>query len=209
MTTPNLSTEDEYAAWIESTGSEYARLECHIQSSDFRMATQIGTHAFPKALKPTDVVVRNAVVGINASDINATKGRYFAKGTPLPYPLGFEGLGTIVARGTAVGLGLGTHVAHLGIGVFAEYSVLTESSVIPIPSLAPQMLALTICGLTASLALSHVGEMKDARGNSPYIDTIYSYLYIYPIFTIYLYIHPIFIFIYSPYIHIYIFTYSY
>lgn len=54
--------------------------------------------------QPNEVVVQNVVLGINASDINFTAGRYFSdqKSIKLPFDCGFESLGKVVHVGSAV-----------------------------------------------------------------------------------------------------------
>ncbi|CAG2179311.1 unnamed protein product [Oppiella nova] len=48
-----------------------------------------------------EILVKNLFVGINATDLNITAGRYFKHSDP-PYPLGIEALGQIVKTGSAI-----------------------------------------------------------------------------------------------------------
>lgn len=58
-------------------------------SSNFREAVRVvGGEAVP-ALAPEELLLRNLYVGVNATDLNITSGRYFKHG-PIPYPLGIE-----------------------------------------------------------------------------------------------------------------------
>jgi NADPH-dependent curcumin reductase CurA len=136
------------------------KLVAHTLSADFRAATRVvSTTVDPRALKPTQVLVRNAFVGINASDTNFTAGRY-KPGVQPPFDTGFEAIGVVVAAGSAAGLEPGTPVATTSFGAFSELQVLPARMAVPLPSLHPRYLPLLVSGLTASLALEKVGEIR-------------------------------------------------
>jgi NADPH:quinone reductase-like Zn-dependent oxidoreductase len=59
-------------------------------SPDFRKATKIVTTPLP-GLKPHELLVQNYYLGINASDVNFTSGKYIP-GMKVPFDCGFEGI---------------------------------------------------------------------------------------------------------------------
>ncbi|XP_070199589.1 prostaglandin reductase-3-like isoform X2 [Littorina saxatilis] len=111
---------------------------------------------------PGQVLVRNRYVGINASDVNYTAGRYDSSARP-PFDAGFEGLGHIAAAGENTGLKVGQPVVYLSMGAFAEYKVVEAKAVVPLPEENPQYLPFMLSGLTAAISLDKVGEIK--KGN--------------------------------------------
>jgi len=110
---------------------------------------------------PDQLLVRNCYLGINASDINATAGRYgrWAQQT-VPYGAGFEGLGVVVSVGSACEkVKQGQTVGYSLLGAFAEYIVINEKQAVPLPSAMPEYLSLFVCGLTAAISLDKVGDL--------------------------------------------------
>lgn len=142
--------------------------QCHTLTSNFRKAAQLVKRPlFPAAgvdVKPHEILVKNSYVGINASDINWTAGRYDATLKP-PFDLGFEALGEIVARGKDVPTTLkdGQFVAYMKYGAFADYLAVDARRVFPVPSGDPGFLPLLVSGLTASVALEEVGRIRPDR----------------------------------------------
>lgn len=57
-------------------------------SSNFSRAVKLVSETIEHVCA-NEIVVRNEYVGVNATDLNVTAGRYFAH-QPLPYPLGIE-----------------------------------------------------------------------------------------------------------------------
>ncbi|MEM6785448.1 MAG: quinone oxidoreductase family protein [Bacteroidota bacterium] len=110
---------------------------------------------------PGEVLIRNIVAGINASDVNVAAGRY-TPGAEPPVDLGFEAAGEVVA--------VGEGVEHLAVGDFAATSLLgggfrTHQVVkaklaIPVPAATPEVLSILVSGLTASIALETQGDLK-------------------------------------------------
>lgn len=100
-------------------------------------------------------------VGINASDINYSAGRYDPSVAP-PFPVGFEGVGEVVALGLSASsrFAVGDTVAYLNDGAFAEYTLVPAKKAIPLKELQPEALAVLVSGATAFIALQRVGEMK-------------------------------------------------
>ncbi|XP_022083659.1 prostaglandin reductase-3-like [Acanthaster planci] len=109
---------------------------------------------------PKDILVRNRFVGINASDINKTAGRYSLHDKP-PFEIGFESVGEVVDFGSEVkNVKIGQGVCFMHNGAFSEYQVLPAKMASPIPSIQPEYTALLISGMTADISLREVGRIK-------------------------------------------------
>ena len=136
------------------------------------------THKFQEAVEMVnapvvepgagELLIRNHFVGINAADINISAGRYHDhwKANKPPFDIGFEGLGEVVAVGPGVvDYKIGQTVAYMDIklnGAFAEYTIvsLSTASLLVLPSPKPEFLPLIVSGLSATLCLDKVGEIK-------------------------------------------------
>lgn len=115
------------------------------------------------APKANQVIVRNRFLGINASDINFTAGRYNPSLQP-PFDAGFEGLGIIEQVGSNVkDLKVGDAVVYMGDGAFAEFTTLSSSRTFKIPKVDPAYLTCMVSGLTASIALAETGQIKSGE----------------------------------------------
>ncbi|OQR83480.1 alcohol dehydrogenase [Achlya hypogyna] len=156
----------------------YRKIVCKKLSTDFRGATEIVTAPLA-TLKPGAgaVLVKNHFLGINASDINFTNGKYLPGVVP-PFDVGFEAgvlylsvlwlsmrvVGEVVEVGAgAKHLKRGDAVMYSLYGAFAEYIVVPVKFITKVPVLSPAVLPLNVCGLTASIALDVVGEMKQGE----------------------------------------------
>ncbi|KAL5006201.1 hypothetical protein ScPMuIL_015007 [Solemya velum] len=106
-----------------------------------------------------ELLIKNRFLGINASDINYTAGRYDASVQP-PFDCGFEGLGEVVTAGKNSVLNVGQPVMYLQYGAFSEYKVVPAKRVIPLPSVTAEYLSLFVSGLTAAISLDKLGEIK-------------------------------------------------
>lgn len=138
--------------------------QCHTLSSNFRQAAKLVKQpVFPLPstdLNPDEVLVKNSFVGINASDINWTAGRYDPNAKP-PFDLGFEGLGEVVATGTNVSnLKDGQFVTYMKHGAFTDFITLDSRHAFPVPTKDPGFLPLLLSGMTASIALEEVGRIR-------------------------------------------------
>lgn len=111
-----------------------------------------------------DLLVRNRFVGINASDINYSAGRYDPSLKP-PFDIGFEGIGEVVALGLSASARytVGQAVAYMAPGSFAEYTVVPASIAIPMPSVKPEYLTMLVSGTTAYLSLEELGELSEGK----------------------------------------------
>ena len=133
-----------------------------------------GVHAVPCSLpstpSDTQLFVRVHFAGINASDVNASAGRY-TPGVQPPFDIGFEAVGEVTQAGTAAvqkGFRVGSHVAVLKLGCFAEMvlaDVATNArdAVYPIDRALPGIVPMLIGGLTSSIGLEAVGEMRSGE----------------------------------------------
>jgi len=151
----------EFPLLVKQHGGKYRRIICKTLSTNFRQCTQIMQVNFPKSLRKDEVVVENYYLGINASDINFTNGRYIPNAKP-PFPCGFEAIGKVRAVGNDVKkLKIGDVVVVSSVfGAFSDFMFVHEKNAIKVPFMNANILPMIVCGLTASIALEHVGEMK-------------------------------------------------
>lgn len=107
-----------------------------------------------------DLLVRNRFVGINASDINYSAGRYDPSVQP-PFDVGFEGIGEVVALGLSASAKytVGQPVAYMAPGAFAEYTVVPASVAVAVPAVKPEYLTLLVSGTTAYISLKELGAL--------------------------------------------------
>ena len=106
-------------------------------------AVMVGEHGGPEVLQVTDVpvpqpgpgqlLVEVAVAGVNFADIYAREGRYPYAGQ-LPFALGQEGAGTVLATGPQTEFAVGDRVAWTGVGgCYAEQVVVPAAAAVPVP----------------------------------------------------------------------------
>ncbi|XP_026226606.1 prostaglandin reductase 3 [Anabas testudineus] len=128
-------------------------------SPNFREAVSVQTVAVPTP-GDGDLLVRNRFVGINASDINYSAGRYDPSVTP-PFDAGFEGIGDVVGLGLSASsrYTVGDAVAYFRNGAFAEYTVVPAKECVPVPAVKPEFLTLLVSGATACIALKRLGDL--------------------------------------------------
>ncbi|MGB3617760.1 MAG: zinc-binding dehydrogenase [Catalinimonas sp.] len=139
--------------------THYHKLEATELTTNYRKALR-KVKAIEPAPTGQQVLVKNEVAGINASDVNMIAGRYFA-GVKPPFDLGFEFAGTVEAVGEEVAH-LEPGAAVMGIrpgGGFREYVTMDAATLIPVPAPSPELMALLTVGLAASIGLRVVGEM--------------------------------------------------
>lgn len=103
-------------------------------------------------------------VGINASDVNYSAGRYDASVKP-PFDAGFEGIGEVVALGLSASARytVGQAVAYMKYGAFAEYTVVPAKQAIPVPFVKPEFLTLVVSGSTAYISLKELGKLSEGK----------------------------------------------
>lgn len=133
-------------------------------SPNFREAVALQTAAVPTP-GDADLLVRNRFVGINASDINYSAGRYDPSVKP-PFDIGFEGIGEVVGLGLSASsrFTIGDTVAYFNSGAFAEYTVVPAKQSVPVPTVKPEFLTLLVSGATAYIALKRLGDL--AKGET-------------------------------------------
>ena len=129
-------------------------------SPRFREAVQIHTVETPTP-GPEELLVRSKYVGINASDINWTAGRYAPRLSP-PFDTGLEGLGEVVRAGEncAGRFKPGDAVSYMYGGAFSEYLTLPAKLAIPLPRADPNFVSFPISGMTASISLEKYGNLR-------------------------------------------------
>jgi NADPH-dependent curcumin reductase CurA len=127
---------------------------------DFRRSAQLAEEEIDGP-GPGEVLIRNVVAGVNASDVNMTAGHY-QPGVEPPFDLGFEGAGVVEAVGDKVdGLAAGDAVAFSVLGQgFRSHAVVPANRVVPVPEPSAEALSVLVSGLTASIALEQVGELE-------------------------------------------------
>lgn len=136
----------------------YRKMMVTTLTTNFRKAIEIQKSELPK-LSGSAILVKNRYVGINASDLNFTAGKY-TPGTPPPFEIGFEAIGEVVDAGDESKHLIGSAVAHMSGGAFTEYQKLQPSRVFMIPSAKPEYLPLLVSGITAKLALDMNAQLK-------------------------------------------------
>ncbi len=142
--------------------SSFRKMVVHRMTHKFREAVRIETVSTMHP-GPNEVLVKNRYVGINASDINYTAGRYDTAAHP-PFDVGFEGVGEVVATGEGCQhLKPGMPVAYTKFGAFADYTFVPAKNAFPLPEAKPEYVALLVSGLTAALALDKVGEIRSGE----------------------------------------------
>ncbi|MEL6922670.1 MAG: zinc-binding dehydrogenase [Bacteroidota bacterium] len=114
-----------------------------------------------------EVLIRVLAAGVNYSDLMRRRDDYFMP-TPLPYVLGAEAAGEIVALGSAVdnpALQKGTRILAIlpHGGGYAEYSKVPAAYCVPLPpNIDPKTAtAIFVQGTTAYLMVEHL--MKDLK----------------------------------------------
>ncbi|XP_028835789.1 prostaglandin reductase 3-like isoform X2 [Denticeps clupeoides] len=132
-------------------------------SQDFRSAVTVQRVPVPTP-DDGDLLIRNRFVGINASDINYSAGRYDPSVKP-PFGAGFEGVGEVVGLGLSASsrFTVGDTVAYFGEGAFAEYTVVPAERSVAVPEVKPEFLTLLVSGATAHIALRRLGDLAEGE----------------------------------------------
>lgn len=100
-------------------------------------------------------------VGVNASDINYSAGRYDPS-VKTPFDVGFEGVGEVVALGLSASASytVGQAVAYMAPGSFAEYTVVPARAAAPVASAQPEYVSLPVSATTAYISLNELGGLS-------------------------------------------------
>ncbi|XP_054724598.1 prostaglandin reductase 3-like [Uloborus diversus] len=143
----------------------FQKLVVHKLTSNFREAVKIETVNMCHP-KNDEICVKNKYVGVNATDVNISKGRYFVDATKLPFDIGFEGVGEVVAVGADVKTyKVGDHVAYLNskLNAYSEYTCFPAAEAFPVPDAKPEYVVLLVSGLTATTGLDKAGRITEGE----------------------------------------------
>ncbi|MBP1686140.1 MAG: alcohol dehydrogenase [Deltaproteobacteria bacterium] len=107
-----------------------------------------------------EILLRNRYAGVNASDPVAASGGYGAR--TVPFDLGVESAGEVVAVGSAVEhLKVGDHALAFSFGGgYGEYRVVKAQEAFAIPEATPEITSAFVAGMTAIIGLEVAGEMQ-------------------------------------------------
>ncbi|MDX1991091.1 MAG: zinc-binding dehydrogenase [bacterium] len=144
--------------------STYKKLTTTRHSKNFREAVEILEAELPHEPAPDEIIIRNLYAGTNASDVMMAAGQYLLP-TPVPCDMGAEAVGEVVAVGSEVTTfkpGDFALTNFIGAG-YREYYVTQAKRAVPIPAASPEIMSLSIGGLTASIALETAGEMTSGE----------------------------------------------
>lgn len=123
--------------------------------------------------KSGEVIIKTEAIGVNYADILRRRNQYFQP-TPLPYVLGAEAVGKIIAVGEGVGepYSVGTKVLAIlpGGGGYSEYvAAIAQYCIILPPNIeAKTATAIFVQGSTAQLMIAQVA--KNVKGKSVLIN---------------------------------------
>ncbi|GHC91269.1 NAD(P)H quinone oxidoreductase [Pseudorhodoferax aquiterrae] len=116
------------------------------------------------ALRPHDLLVRNAAIGVNRADIAHRKGAYGRAHFGDADTMGLEIAGTVVEAGPQVqGFAVGDRVMGIvGGGAYAEYSRIDHRMAMPVPAGLPLADAGAVAEVfvTAHEALFHLARLQ-------------------------------------------------
>ncbi|KAK8485190.1 hypothetical protein V6N13_128761 [Hibiscus sabdariffa] len=147
----------------------FKKLVVHNFSHHFRDATHVISAPLRLPLESDQVLLKVIYAGVNAGDVNYSAGRYFQGNKKdlsslLPADAGFEAVGIIAAIGDSVrNFKVGTPAAVMSFGCYTEFMKVSSKHILPIPRPDPEVVALLTSGLTASIALDKVGQMKSGQ----------------------------------------------
>lgn len=108
---------------------------------------------------PGEVLIRNLVAGVNASDPMWASGAYEFLTSPIE--IGCEAGGEVVAVGDGVeNVKVGQQVVHFGPGGYGEYLCVLATQVFAVPEVTPAVISAFIVGITASVGLKETGVLR-------------------------------------------------
>ncbi|KAL0908656.1 hypothetical protein M5K25_023161 [Dendrobium thyrsiflorum] len=146
----------------------FEKVVVHTLTHNFRSATKIVRTQLSLPIKSQHALVKIIYAGVNASDVNYSSGRYFSGNTKevakrLPFDAGFEAVGLIAAVGKHVDLRVGTPVALLTFGSYAEFTEVPAKHLLPVPRPDAEVVSMLTSGLTASIALEKAGKLTSGE----------------------------------------------
>lgn len=145
----------------------YEKLTATRHSRNFRDAVEILSVDLPDTPAPDEIIIRNRYAGVNAADLMMAAGVYLLP-TPVPCDLGSEAVGEIVNVGADVTdyrLGAAVLTNAIGCG-YRDYYVTKARRAVAIPEATPEVMSLSIGGLTASIALHETASMSQSGGET-------------------------------------------
>ncbi|KAI3753153.1 hypothetical protein L2E82_25199 [Cichorium intybus] len=144
----------------------FEKVTVHTLSNNFRSATSIVRAPLRMPIKPDHVLLKIIYVGVNSGDVNYSTGSYFSGSkqeisSQLPFDAGLEGVGLIAAVGDGVkNLKVGTPAAIMNYGSYAEFKMVPSEYTYPVARPDPEVVAMLVSGLTASIALEKAAQME-------------------------------------------------
>ncbi|XP_066399552.1 uncharacterized protein [Miscanthus floridulus] len=147
----------------------FQKIVVHTLSHNFRNATRLERVRLRLPIELHSALVKIIYAGVNASDVNFSSGRYFSANgkeaaSHLPFDAGFEAVGIVASVGDSVKhIKVGTPVALMAFGSYAEFTLISAKSLIPVPRPDPEVVAMLTSGLTASIALEKAGQMTSGQ----------------------------------------------
>ncbi|KAL6656142.1 hypothetical protein ACP70R_006968 [Stipagrostis hirtigluma subsp. patula] len=147
----------------------FEKIVVHTLSHNFRSATKLDCVRLRLPIEAHSALVKIIYAGVNASDVNYSSGRYFSGNAKeaaahLPFDAGFEAVGIVAFVGDSVKrIKVGTPVALMTFGSYAEFMLVPAKSLLPVPRPDPEVVAMLTSGLTASIALEKAGQMASGQ----------------------------------------------
>lgn len=146
-----MNLPDSYQKLVATTQADDLRAACEIQDVPMKSPAE------------GEILVKTYYSGVNAADYLMALGRYLAP-TPPPFDMGGESVGEVVAVGNNVDtLKVGDHILSIGDGGYREYFTTPAKRAIPIPQALPEVVALGVSGLTASIAMEKTANMSSGE----------------------------------------------
>lgn len=150
--------------------STFKKLQVARLTHDFDKATEV-VEVPKRPPQANEALLKVLYVGINATDVNISAGRYFAPDT-LPFDIGFEAVVKVEALGDSIktklapqGIKEGSSAIYFGGKAYTEYVYLNEdelasAGLFPIPEPNPDYLTFIVSGLTSTIGLDVVSKFK-------------------------------------------------
>jgi prostaglandin reductase 3 len=137
----------------------YHKLVAIQHSKNFREAVEIQTVELREP-DASEILIKTRYTGVNAADFMMAAGQYVSP-TPPPFDMGGEAVGEVIAVGADVKtFKVGDKALTLG-GGYGEYLYTRAAFAIPVPAATAEIVSFGVGGLTASIALEVVGEMRE------------------------------------------------
>ncbi|KAL7593240.1 hypothetical protein Lser_V15G34500 [Lactuca serriola] len=137
----------------------FEQLIIHTLSRNFRNATRTVRAPLKLPIKSDHVLLKIIYAGVNAGDVEYSNNGYLSGtreeiSSKLPFYPGLEAVGIIALVGDEVkNLKVGTPAAILNMGAYSEFTMVPSELIIPVESPYPEVVAMLVSGLTASVAL--------------------------------------------------------